>query len=82
MMQAFRENLDPAAVRVKSLEARLALETERCLKLEKQVKELETRLAREAARPAHAQSPEEERRTLRLMPHLPAKISKPAKKKV
>ena len=40
MMQAFRESVDPATVRVKSLEARLAQESQRCLQLEKQVQAL------------------------------------------
>ena len=44
MAQAFRESLDPAAVRVKSLEVRLAQETQRCLQLEKQVQDLVERM--------------------------------------
>ena len=40
MMQAFRESIDPATVRVKSLEARLAQEAHRCLQMEKQVQVL------------------------------------------
>jgi len=50
MMHAFRENVDPAAVRVKSLEARLAQETQRCLQLEKQVQALGEKAAEAAAR--------------------------------
>ena len=40
MIHAFRESLDPAAVRVNSLEARLAQESQRCLQLEKHVQAL------------------------------------------
>jgi hypothetical protein len=40
MIHAFRESLDPAATRVKSLEVRLAQESQRCLQLEKQVQVL------------------------------------------
>ena len=40
MMPAFRESVDPATVRVKSLEARLARESQRCLQFEKQVQVL------------------------------------------
>jgi chromosome segregation ATPase len=64
MVYAFRESLDPTAVRVRNLEARLAQEARRCLQLEKQVQalcesaahadarinELEARLADEAGR--------------------------------
>ena len=39
-MRAFRESADPAAIRVKSLEARLAQESQRCLQLETRVQVL------------------------------------------
>jgi len=50
MMHAFRESLDPATARVKSLEARLAQETQRCLQLDKQVQALSERAAQAVAR--------------------------------
>ena len=50
MMQAFRESVDPAAVRVKSLEARLSQESQRCLQLEKQVQALSESAAETVAR--------------------------------
>ena len=50
MMHAFRESHDPAAVRVKGLEARLAQESQRCLQLEKQVQTLSGETAQAAAR--------------------------------
>ncbi len=40
MRYAFRESLDPAAARVKSLEAQLGQESQRCLQLEKHVQAL------------------------------------------
>ena len=40
MIHAFRESHDPAAARVKSLEARLGQESQRRLQLEKQVQSL------------------------------------------
>lgn len=50
MMQAFRESIDPATVRVKSLESRLAQEAQRCLQLEKQVQALSESAAQAVAR--------------------------------
>ena len=50
MMHAFRESVDPAAVRVKTLEARLAQESHRCLQLEKQVQDLRGNAAQAAGR--------------------------------
>lgn len=50
MMHAFRESHDPAAVRVKSLEARLAQESQRGLQLEKRVQSLSEETAQAAAR--------------------------------
>lgn len=49
-MQAFRESVDPATVRVKSLESRLSQESQRCLQLEKQVQALSERTAETVAR--------------------------------
>ena len=50
MMHAFRESVDPATVRVKSLEARLAQESQRCLQMEKQVQDLREIAAQAVAR--------------------------------
>ena len=50
MMQAFRESVDPATVLVKSLEARLAQESQRCLQMEKQVQALSENAAQAVAR--------------------------------
>jgi uncharacterized protein involved in exopolysaccharide biosynthesis len=50
MMHAFRESVDPAAVRVKSLEARLAQESQRCLQMEKQVQGLRENAEQSVAR--------------------------------
>ena len=49
-MQAFRESVDPATVRVKSLEARLAQDSQRCLQMEKQVQDLRGNAAQAAGR--------------------------------
>ena len=49
-MQAFRESVDPATVRVKNLEARLSQESQRCLQLEKQVQALSESAAETVAR--------------------------------
>ena len=49
-MQAFRESVDPATVRAKSLEARLAQESQRCLQIEKQVQALSESAAETVAR--------------------------------
>jgi chromosome segregation ATPase len=50
MMHAFRESVDPATVRAKSLEARLAQESQRCLQIEKQVQALSESAAEAVAR--------------------------------
>lgn len=50
MIHAFRESLDPAAARVKSLEARLGQESQRCLQLEKHVQSLRESCEESAAR--------------------------------
>ena len=50
MMHAFRESVDPATVLVKSLEARLAQESQRCLQMEKQVQALSENAAQAVAR--------------------------------
>ena len=50
MMPAFRESVDPATVRVKRLEARLAQESQRCLQFEKQVQILSEKAAEAIAR--------------------------------
>ena len=50
MMPAFRESVDLATVRVKSLEARLTQEFQRCLQFEKQVQILSESAAEAVAR--------------------------------
>lgn len=50
MIRAFRESVDPATVRVKNLEAWLAQESQRCLRLEKQVQVLSESAAKAVAR--------------------------------
>jgi chromosome segregation ATPase len=49
-MHAFRESVDLAAVRVKSLEGRLAQESQRCLQMEKQVQDLRESAAQSVGR--------------------------------
>jgi predicted nucleic acid-binding Zn-ribbon protein len=50
MMHAFRESVDPATVRAKSLEARLAQESQRCLQMEKQMQDLRGNAAQAVTR--------------------------------
>ena len=50
MMHAFRESVDPATVRVNSLESRLSQESQRCLQMEKQVQALSESAAQADAR--------------------------------
>lgn len=56
MTHAFRESVDPATIRVKGLEARLAQESQRCLQLEKQVQVLSESAAEAVARINHLEA--------------------------
>lgn len=50
MIRAFRESTDPATIRTKSLEARLAQESQRCLQMEKQAQDLRECVAQAVVR--------------------------------
>ncbi len=91
MMQAFRESPGQSNDQFKNLEARLAIESQRCLLLEQQlqvlredfvrsmarIRELEDRLDQLIRDKAAAKTP-----NLQLIGEIPGKLSKATKKKV